>query len=60
MRVMGVIEGSEEETWFKDIFNEIINGNFPNLEKEIGNNAELLVGLSKSNHGHDTWYPNSR
>ena len=40
IRVVGVPEGIERETWIKSIFNEIIKENFPNLEKELGNNIE--------------------
>ena len=40
IRVMGVPEGTERETGFIDIFNEIIKKNFPNLEKELGNKVQ--------------------
>ena len=37
---MGVPEGIEREFEFKDVINEIINQNFLNLEKELGNKMQ--------------------
>lgn len=45
--VREIIEGTERESELKDGFNEIINENFPNIEKVMGNQNQEGRGTQK-------------